>query len=584
MLSTFGDAGAFDSPAVDDSRAVTAAPAGQDGERARLQEAAAGKYRIDALIGRGLFSTVYRATEVRGAAEVAIKLLDVGVRTTPEILEHLEGGQRACAALADGGVVAASSVEQHGSATFLVMSLMHGGSLTEVLRSRGPLPLPEVVDIVSEVAATLDRLHAAGITHRGLTPGSILFDFSGRPCIADIGITDSLIAAGALDDSLMPPARAYAAPEQWRTQTIGGRADQYALALIAYEMLTGEPPRHRETVDGYRVLEPLGVLPDVPLRKGVPIYVNAALRKALSAAISGRFATTTEFAEALAGRSVRGRQALSAHPPEVRVPQKGRVAAAIGALVMILAIAAAVGSGLTSSVRSTWRTTLGYFAQTPKRIESPPSSPTLTPAPAPTLALAPALALPPALAPERAVRSISPRTSPSTGASAIGVTRASSDANPAATGASQRPSPDALRSVAVVSTGTVVDAPRRVAARDSALGAAKNAIDPRVVTKVPPTVPPSPETKSWFAQLFSRDVLPAGLPLTAYIRVAVDRGKATVKIDGVDRGTAPLTAVVNAGHHTVEVDGSVNYTSPSTGVVVATLDTARVLFRAAKKQ
>jgi hypothetical protein len=64
----------------------------------------------------------------------------------------------------------------------------------------------------------------------------------------------------------------------------------------------------------------------------------------------------------------------------------------------------------------------------------------------------------------------------------------------------------------------------------------------------------------------------------------VDRGSATVRIDGVDRGTAPLTALVNAGHHTVAVDGSVHYASPSTGVVVATLDTVRVFFRAAKKE
>ena len=131
MLSTFGDAGAIDSPAVDNTPAVTADPAAPDAERARLEAAVTGKYRIDALIGRGLFSTVFRATEIRGAAEVALKLLDAGVRTTPEILDQLEAGQRACAALADEGVVAASAVEHRDSTTFLVMSLMHGGSLTQ---------------------------------------------------------------------------------------------------------------------------------------------------------------------------------------------------------------------------------------------------------------------------------------------------------------------------------------------------------------------------------------------------------------------------------------------------------------------
>ena len=574
MLSTFGDAGAIDSPAVDNTRAVTAEPAAPDAERARLEGAVAGKYRIDALIGRGLFSTVFRATEIRGAAEVAIKLLDAGVRTTPEILEHIEAGQRACAALGDVGVVAASSVEQHESATFLVMSLMHGGSLTEVLRSRGPLPLREVVDIVREVAATLDRLHAAGITHRGLTPGSILFDFSGRPCIADIGVTDSLLAAGALDASLTPPARAYAAPEQWRTQTIGGRADQYALALIAHEMLTGEPPRHRETVDGYRVLEPLGILPDEPLRKGVPIYVNAALRKALSAAISSRFGTATAFAEALAGRSVRERQSLSAPPPpEVHVSQKGRIAAAIGALVLVLAIAAVVSSGLISRVRSTWRATIASSAQSPKKIELP-SSP-------PTLVLSPALALPPATATERPVAPPVTKTTSSTVRNVVEVPVSGSRTRPAGTATRQRSSPTAAPSVAVVSAGTVVDAPRRAAAKDSASGAASPVV-PGVASGTLSADAQPRERKSWFARLFSSEPPQVVLPLNAYIHVAADRGVPTVTIDGIDRGIAPVTALVNAGHHTVAVDGPVTYTFTSTGVVVGRRDTARVMFHASK--
>jgi serine/threonine protein kinase len=560
MLSTPGEAGALVSPAVDGTSAVTADLAGPDAERARLEEAAGGKYRIDALIGRGLFSTVFRATEIRGAGEVAIKLLDVGVRTTPEMLEHLDGGQRACAALADEGVVAASSIEQHECATFMVMSLMHGGSLTELLRSRGPLPLRDVVEIVREVAATLDRIHAAGITHRGLTPGSILFDFSGRACIADIGITDSLLAAGALDASLTPPARAYAAPEQWRTQNVDGRVDQYALALIAHEMLTGEPPRHRETVDGFRALDPLGVLPDVALGKGIPLSVNAALRKALSASTSNRFATTTGFAEALAGRSAHRIPGVSAPPPEVRLGHKTRVAAVIGALVVGAAIAAAVGPVLTSSARGTWRNATGYLARTSRRIEVSTSSP--TPVLTPTV----------------------PRTASSADTNAIGAPRGSSHTRPAATSARHQPSPSVVRSVAVVSTGAVVDAPRHAAAKIATSGAPSSVIASSGATKAPASVPPPGETKSWFARLFSSDEPLAGLPLTAYIRVAVDRGIATVKIDGVDRGTAPLTALVNAGHHTVAVDGSVNYTSPSTGVVVATLDTVRVLFRAAQRR
>jgi len=113
-------------------------------------------------------------------------------------------------------------------------------------------------------------------------------------------------------------------------------------------------------------------------------------------------------------------------------------------------------------------------------------------------------------------------------------------------------------------------------------GSASRVIAPSVAPRVTPSVPPLRDTRSWFARLFSSDELVTALPLTAYVRVAVDRGLATVTIDGVDRGTAPVTAHVNAGHHTVAVDGSLSYTPPSTGLVVASRDTARVMFHAAK--
>jgi hypothetical protein len=139
-----------------------------------------------------------------------------------------------------------------------------------------------------------------------------------------------------------------------------------------------------------------------------------------------------------------------------------------------------------------------------------------------------------------------------------------------------------VRSVAV-STGAVVTAPRSVATKDTVSLAAPKAIVANAVPTVTPVAPP-PERKSWFARLFSSDEPPPGLPLSAYIRVAVDRGQATVIVDGVERGIAPVTVHVNAGHHTVAVDGTVHYANSSTGVVVGSLDTARVLFRATRKE
>jgi hypothetical protein len=234
-----------------------------------------------------------------------------------------------------------------------------------------------------------------------------------------------------------------------------------------------------------------------------------------------------------------------------------------------------VGSGLVSSLRSTPRATNGSIAQTPKQIESPPISP--------TLALAPALALPPATAPARAEAPALPKTASSAVKNVIEVPLSSGRTLPTGSATRQRSSPSEVSSVAVVSAGAVVDAPRR-AAKDAASGVESPVVAPSVASGAPAAATPPRATRSWFGRLFSSDPPEVVQPLNAFIHVAVDRGVATVTIDGIDRGTAPVTAHVNAGHHTVTVDGALAYTFPSTGVVVARRDTARVLFRAAKSQ
>ena len=142
--------------------------------------------------------------------------------------------------------------------------------------------------------------------------------------------------------------------------------------------------------------------------------------------------------------------------------------------------------------------------------------------------------------------------------------------------------PPPMKPVKVVSTGAVVDIPRRVAARDSGAGSQPKPRVPKSIPQAIPDQPPARESKSWFQRVFDGDIPPAPLKPDAYIRVAVDRGAAVVSIDGVDRGPAPFIAFVNAGHHTVSVRGSASYAAPTTGVVVSRGDTMRVLFHATR--
>jgi hypothetical protein len=164
----------------------------------------------------------------------------------------------------------------------------------------------------------------------------------------------------------------------------------------------------------------------------------------------------------------------------------------------------------------------------------------------------------------------------------IEVAPSSARARETGTVTKQRSSSGEVSSVAVVSAGAVVNAPRRAPAKNATPGTEPPVVAPSAAVGAAPVGTPPRETKSWFGRLFSSDPPQVTPPLNAYIRVSADRGVPTVTIDGIDRGIAPVTALVNAGHHTVAVDGPLTYTFPSTGVVVARRDTARVLFRAAK--
>lgn len=544
-----------------DSVAWTASDrAGPDAARARIEKAVAGRYRVQELIGRGQFSSVFRATGIGHAGEMAIKLLDVDVSATPEFVQRLTADLSACTALHDEGVVAATSLEQHESRAFLLMPFMHGGSLAELLRVRGALPLDEVEQTVGEVAATLDRLHARGLAHGGLTPENILFDFSGRACITDVGVTDTLLAAGGIRGARAARARAYAAPEQRHGQKVDGRADQYALAVIAYEMLTGGQRLDRETVEGIHTVRPAEVMRDVPLRKDVPLHVNAALRRALSAGAANRFATTTQFAEALAGRGPDPVQGLPTSRAQIRLNRRRRVAAVTGVLVAILAIATIVDPTLRVTMSRAWRAVSGYAPRSPSRIEVSidPSAP---------LAASPTAAQP------------SPRGGG--GARAPGSTRPGGP--PARSAASGPSSTGPGRPAATDPSGTTGSDPVRIRLGSPSSSATPIANAPGSPATVSAGKRAVRDVSNWLKAVFSGAWFRGSSFQAAYIHVAVDRGTALVTIDGVPRGTAPLTASVDAGHHTVAVHGSVDYEAP-TGVNASLGDTVTVSFHGVAKK
>jgi serine/threonine protein kinase len=524
---------------------------------ARLQTAVAERFRIHELIGSGLFSSVYRATEFSTRREVALKLLSVDLREFPKLLERLERSREACAAIKESGIVTPMTIEQHDSLSVVVMPLMARGSLAELLDSRGPLPLKDVETLVSQVAMTLDRIHARGLTHRALTPNNILFDSAGHACISDLGITDDVLTLCGIHGSLAARARTYAAPEQWRSQKIDGRADQYALARIAYHMLTGGQHEQQEIVQGVHTLLPVEVLAEVPLRKDVPLYVNAALRQALSANAANRFPTATNFANALAGRAPDAVPGLpTAYPDRDVFRSRYRVIKVGGALIALLLIGFAVSPAVRATVRRAGRALGGYLQSNRGQLQLSVDGTPLV------------------------ARSPDPQANSAGGnARSSGGTVPDRAPPPNRSGASAGSTPGSGRARGSGPSGTTGNSSVTVRVGNTTPDRTFSAACSRGLPGISAVQIAWRDGTSWFKKMFAGAASRDEASPSAYIQVSVDRGTAVITIDGLPRGAAPVTVSVAAGQHTISALGALNYGAVE-GVNASGGDTTSVVLRA----
>jgi PAS domain S-box-containing protein len=197
-----------------------------------LTGATIGHFRLVARIGMGRTSVVYRAfAGVGGDQQLAVKVLDTGLTARPGFLERFEQDVGLVAALGHPNIL---PVHAHGTVegmAYVAMPLANGGSLKEALRVR-PLSIERAWPLIRLLADALHCAHEAGVVHRDVKPGNILFDFAGRPLLADFGL-----ARTNLGFAVGTPA--YMAPEQAQGIEPDRRSDVYSLGVVVFEMLTG---------------------------------------------------------------------------------------------------------------------------------------------------------------------------------------------------------------------------------------------------------------------------------------------------------------------------------------------------------
>ena len=201
-----------------------------------------GRYRLDAVIARGGMSIVHLATDERLDRHVAVKLLDPQLAGDRAFVDRFTLEARSVARLSDPGIVQVFDQGVEGETAFLVMELVPGGTLRELLDERGPMPPYAAAAVLRPLLGALREAHAAGLVHRDIKPENVLISTNGAVKLADFGLVRAVAESRATSSSVVMGTAAYLSPEQISGADTDGRSDLYSLGVLAYEMLTGEPP------------------------------------------------------------------------------------------------------------------------------------------------------------------------------------------------------------------------------------------------------------------------------------------------------------------------------------------------------
>jgi serine/threonine-protein kinase len=278
-------------------------------EPARLQHALGGQYQLGRLIGRGGYAEVFSVRDLKLKRELAIKVLRPDLIVTPAILARFRREAEAVAALNHPNIVPIYDIGEAEGIWFIVMPLIQGESLKSVLLRQRRLPIDEVRRIVREAADALGAAHQAGVIHRDIKPENIMLEGPERRVrLMDFGIAKAMDPGEAqlTRTGVIVGTPQYMSPEQASGDpNVDHRADQYSLAVVAYQMVSGRPPFEGETaraIMAKQLLEEPTPLPE--LVDNLPGPISAALFRALQKDPKKRFASITEFAETLAASSV----------------------------------------------------------------------------------------------------------------------------------------------------------------------------------------------------------------------------------------------------------------------------------------
>ena len=268
-----------------------------------------GRYKVLAELGQGGMGVVYKCFDETAGIEVALKALPPELSHNTLEMEDIKDNFQLVHALFHPHIAASNNLERNpeNGNYYLIMECCEGEDLRRWIKRKrkdNPLTLDDVLPVIQQVADALDYAHAQKIMHRDIKPGNIMIDSAGNVKVLDFGL------AAQIHTSMTRVSMAYhgtsgtgpyMAPEQWEGRVQDAKADQYALAVMTYEMLAGHLPF--ESADPAVLREAVLKSQAAPL-ENISSAAQNALKRAMSKDAADRFNSCADFAAALGGAKV----------------------------------------------------------------------------------------------------------------------------------------------------------------------------------------------------------------------------------------------------------------------------------------
>ncbi len=226
-----------------------------------------GRYRLDAQIGAGGMSTVYRAFDQTLERQVAIKLMHREIASDSDQLERFRREARSVAQLSHPHIVGVIDAGEDEGRPYIVFEYVEGETLKERIRRMGRLPVDEALAYAIEIARALGCAHSHNIVHRDVKPQNVLIDGEGSAKVTDFGIARTLDQEGLTADGRVLGTTDYVSPEQALGHDVNGQSDIYSLGVVLYEMLVGDVPFHGENQVSVAMKHVREDMPDLQSRR-----------------------------------------------------------------------------------------------------------------------------------------------------------------------------------------------------------------------------------------------------------------------------------------------------------------------------